>query len=207
MLTLPPTLIGKVSSGGTDAHELALSFCLEAIMRILSGIAIGLVTAWTVTQVNPAGAQDFDERFSIIPKANASEPNGENQPVPQTEPSSVPQSQPLNEAKSTSGPEDRSTTRSSKRSFTGRAASYSYRTGKTAAHARKATVVREPRVRLIVRVPVVSPTPWDYYIVPRYRYRPQDDRIDPYGPPVVPVVSYGPQEVTVPGFAGTAFPP
>jgi hypothetical protein len=76
-----------------------------------------------------------------------------------------------------------------------------------AAHARKAKVVREPRVRLIVRVPVVSPTPWDYYIVPRYRYRPQDDRIDPYGPPVVPVVRYGPQEETVPGFAGTAFPP
>src|SRR6202051_4116821 len=76
-----------------------------------------------------------------------------------------------------------------------------------AAHARKAKVVREPRVRLIVRVPVVSPTPWDYYIVPRYRYLPQDDRIDPYGPPVVPVVRYGPQEETVPGFAGTAFPP
>ena len=75
-----------------------------------------------------------------------------------------------------------------------------------AAHARKAKVVREPRVRLIVRVPVVSPTPWDYYIVPRYRYRPQDDRIDPYGPPVVPVVRYGPQEATLPGFAGTAFP-
>jgi hypothetical protein len=77
-----------------------------------------------------------------------------------------------------------------------------------AAHARKAKVVGEPRVRLIVRVPVVGPTPyWDYYIVPRYRYRPQDDRIDPYGPPVVPVVRYGPQEATLPGFAGTAFPP
>jgi len=24
--------------------------------------------------------------------------------------------------------------------------------------------------------------------VPRYRYRPQDDRVDPNGPPVVPVV-------------------
>jgi hypothetical protein len=57
-----------------------------------------------------------------------------------------------------------------------------------AAHAQKAKVVREPRERVIVRVPVVTPTPWDYYIVPRYRYRPQDDRIDPYGPPVVPVV-------------------
>jgi hypothetical protein len=76
-----------------------------------------------------------------------------------------------------------------------------------AAHAREAKVVREPRVRLIVRVPVVTPTPWDYYIVPRYRYRPQDDRIDPYGPPLAPVVSYGPQEATLPGFAGTAFPP
>ena len=67
-----------------------------------------------------------------------------------------------------------------------------------AAHARKAKVVREPRERLIVRVPVVRPTPyWDPYIVPRYRYRPQDDRVDPYGPPVVPVVRYGNQEETV----------
>jgi hypothetical protein len=75
-----------------------------------------------------------------------------------------------------------------------------------AAHARKAKVVHEPRIRVIVRAPVVRPTPWDYYIVPRYRYRPQDDRIDPYGPPVVPVVRYGAQEATVPGFAGTTFP-
>jgi hypothetical protein len=53
-----------------------------------------------------------------------------------------------------------------------------------AAHARKAKVVRE-----LVRVPVVTTTPyWDFIIVPRYRYRPQDDRVDPYGPPVVPVV-------------------
>jgi hypothetical protein len=156
--------------------------------------------------VNPAGAQDFEERFPIIPKANASEPDAKDQPVPQSEPTTVPQTQPLNEAKSRS-PEDRSTTRSSKRSFTGRAAYHSYRAGKSAAHARKATAVREPRVRLVVRVPVVTPTPWDYYIVPRYRYRPEDDRIDPYGPPAVPVVRVGPQNSTVPGFAGTAFPP
>jgi hypothetical protein len=67
-----------------------------------------------------------------------------------------------------------------------------------AAHAREAKVVREPRVRLIVRVPVVRPTPWDYYIVPRYRYRAEDDRVDPCGPPVVPVIRYGAQEATVP---------
>src|SRR6202049_5317005 len=76
-----------------------------------------------------------------------------------------------------------------------------------AAHARKAKVVHEPRVRLIVRVPVVRPTPyWDSYIVPRYRYRPQDDRIDPYGPPVVPGGRYGPQEETLRFRRGTAFP-
>src|SRR3954454_6269555 len=97
--------------------------------RFMHLLAIGLVTAWTVTQVNPAGAQDFEERFPIIPKANASEPDAKDQPVPQTEPTSVPQTQPLNEAKSRSGPEDRSTTRSSKRSFTGRTAYHSYRTG------------------------------------------------------------------------------
>ena len=51
----------------------------------------------------------------------------------------------------------------------------------------------QPRERLIVRVPVVRPY-WDSYIVPRYRYRPQDDRIDPYGPPAVPVIRFGNQE-------------
>jgi hypothetical protein len=67
-----------------------------------------------------------------------------------------------------------------------------------AAHARDAKAVREPRVRLIVRLPEVRPTPWDYYIVPRYRYRPEDDRVDPCGGPVVPVIRFGPQEETVP---------
>src|SRR5258705_12634474 len=68
-----------------------------------------------------------------------------------------------------------------------------------AAHAQKAKVVREPRERPLIRVPVVRTTPyWDYYIVPRYRYRPEDDRVDPCGGPVVPVMRYGPQEATVP---------
>ena len=66
------------------------------------------------------------------------------------------------------------------------------------AQARTAKVVREPpRQRLIVTVPVVTPY-WDSYIVPRYRYRPEDDRVDPCGPPVVPVIRYGAQEATVP---------
>ena len=66
-----------------------------------------------------------------------------------------------------------------------------------AAHARDAKVVREPRERLIIRVPVERPY-WDSYIVPRYRYRPEDDRVDPCGGPVVPVINIGPQEATVP---------
>ncbi len=66
-----------------------------------------------------------------------------------------------------------------------------------AAQARDAEVAPEPRTRLIVRVPVQRPY-WDSYVVPRYRYRPEDDRIDPYGPPPVPVIRYGNQEVTLP---------
>ncbi len=73
------------------------------------------------------------------------------------------------------------------------------RFGAAAAQARTARVVREPQQRLLVPVPVERPY-WDSYIVPRYRYRPEDDRIDPYGPPVVPVSRYGDQEVTLPAW-------
>ncbi len=70
-----------------------------------------------------------------------------------------------------------------------------------AAQAQEAKVVREPRERPIIRVPVVRTTPyWDYYIVPRYRYRPEDDRVDPYGPPVAPVIRYGNQEEYIPAW-------
>ena len=62
-------------------------------------------------------------------------------------------------------------------------------------------VVREPGVRRVTRVPIITaptPTPWDYYIIPRYRYRVEDDRVDPCGGPVVPVIRYGSQEVYLP---------
>ncbi len=64
-----------------------------------------------------------------------------------------------------------------------------------AAQAQSGKAVRNGR--LVVTVPVVRPY-WDSYIVPRYRYRPEDDRVDPYGPPVVPVIRYGNQEMTLP---------
>jgi hypothetical protein len=55
----------------------------------------------------------------------------------------------------------------------------------TAAHAGS---VRKP-LHPPIRVPVVMSDPYwvpDYNIVPRYRYRPQDDRVDtsPYAKPV-----------------------
>ena len=67
-----------------------------------------------------------------------------------------------------------------------------------AARARDAKVVREPRETPVIRVPVYTAPYWDYYLVPRYRYRPEDDRVDPCGGPVVPVIRTGPQEETVP---------
>jgi hypothetical protein len=74
------------------------------------------------------------------------------------------------------------------------------------AHAQKAKVVRAPRERPLIRVPVVTPAPyWDSYLVPRYRYRPEDDRVDPCGGPIVPVVRYGPQEETVPLWLANAW--
>jgi hypothetical protein len=70
----------------------------------------------------------------------------------------------------------------------------------------KDKVVREPRQRPLIRVPVVTTTPyWDYNIVPRYRYRPEDDRVDPCGGPVVPVISYGPQDVAIPLWLANAW--
>jgi rare lipoprotein A len=93
-------------------------------MRLFSRIAIGIISAWVGIHVNPAAAQSFEERFSIIPKANAAEPKGPIKPVPQT--------QPAKEAEPTSPAEGRPARRSVKRSFTGKASYYSYRTGKTA---------------------------------------------------------------------------
>ncbi len=65
-----------------------------------------------------------------------------------------------------------------------------------AAHAQTAYVVRQPQQRVIITTPVEQPY-WDYNIVPRYRYRPEDDRVSPYGPPPVPVIRYGNQEIYV----------
>ncbi len=48
---------------------------------------------------------------------------------------------------------------------------------------------RRAQDRPLIRVPVTTSNAYwvpDYNVVPRYRYRPEDDRVDPYGKPVVP---------------------
>ena len=55
----------------------------------------------------------------------------------------------------------------------------------------------------------VTPSPgtnayWDSNVVPRYRYRPEDDRVDLCAGPVEPVISYGAQQTTVPPWVANA---
>ena len=119
---------------------ICIIFC-EAVMSVRLTIGIAILAAWIGAQVSLAAAQSFQERFSIVPKANAAEPNG---PPPEEPNGSPPETQPSTGAGAASQPtssadsarrEDRSGTSPVKRSakrFTGKASFYSYRTGKTA---------------------------------------------------------------------------
>ena len=102
-------------------------------MRVSSRIAIAIVSVCIGSHLNPVAAQNLNERWSIIPKANAAEPTNQISPAPQTQPSEAARapSSPASSAGSARA-EDRSGTRSVKRGFTGKASYYSYRTGKTA---------------------------------------------------------------------------
>jgi hypothetical protein len=59
-------------------------------------------------------------------------------------------------------------------------------------------IVHAKTQRVIIVTPPTPPPYWDSNLVPRYRYRAVDDRVDPCGGPVVPVIRYGPQEVAIP---------
>jgi peptidoglycan lytic transglycosylase len=98
-------------------------------MRLLSRmIAIATVTAWMAIHANPVGAQTFDDRWSIIPKAHA-EPAPEG--LEQTK-RDEPQAQPPIGQEPTRDSKVRSGTRSFNRVFSGKASFYSYEKGKTA---------------------------------------------------------------------------
>jgi rare lipoprotein A len=117
---------------GTKLHDFALSICFsfvcEAVMLSFSRIvAIATVPAWLTIHVDPAAAQTFDERWSIIPKAHAEPPPEAPGPTKQD-----PQTQPALGAELAPGSEDRSVSRSFNRVFSGTASYYSYSAGKTA---------------------------------------------------------------------------
>jgi rare lipoprotein A (peptidoglycan hydrolase) len=150
-------------NGNFNEQERPLKFCIihlfliylfvRPIMRPPSKMAIAIISAWIGIQVNPAAAQTFQERFSIIPKANAepAKPEPSKTGPSKTEPSKaepapaagahpVWQAQSPIRAQRTLGSENhrsenRSGIRSANRGFSGKASYYSYRTGKTASGA------------------------------------------------------------------------
>jgi rare lipoprotein A (peptidoglycan hydrolase) len=98
-------------------------------MRLLHfGIlAIAAVPAWLAIPVNPAAAQSFDDRWSIIPKAHA-------EPAPEASSDNKKdvQEPPAVREEQISRPAPSSASRSFNRAFSGRASYYSYSKGKTA---------------------------------------------------------------------------
>src|SRR5262245_4744645 len=91
-------------------------------------IAIAAVPAWLGVSANAAVAQDFNDRWSIIPKAHAEpapEPPAGNSPAPS--PAASPP---------TNSPEAPAPRQSFNRVFSGKASFYSYSKGKTASGAK-----------------------------------------------------------------------
>ena len=94
-------------------------------MRIFPAlVAIATLSAALGFHVNPAAAQNFEDRWSIIPKAHA-----EPAPAPPDQTKQEPQAQPPGSDPPIQGLENSNT---GPRVFSGKASFYSYRTGKTA---------------------------------------------------------------------------
>jgi rare lipoprotein A len=90
--------------------------------------AVAATSACILGYANPAAAQDFVDRWSIIPKAHAD-------PAPEQPAQTTPDSQtqpPSSEKPSVSSSEEHSAAGPTKPAFSGRASFYSYRSAKTA---------------------------------------------------------------------------
>ena len=103
-------------------------------MRFLSGLAVAIVSvAWISICVNPAAAQNFDDRWTIIPKAHAEQPpetDGHIESAPQEQsPTEKPTQQPQSPIAAEPTPGSDSGVRPV---LFGKASFYSYQTGKTA---------------------------------------------------------------------------
>src|SRR5438445_7556202 len=97
---------------------------------LLRVVAIATIPAWLGTSVNSAAAQDFNDRWSIIPKAHA-EPAPE---APNQTKQNSPDQPPIGK-QSTKSSVNRLAPRSANRVFSGKASFYSYAKGKTAGSA------------------------------------------------------------------------
>ncbi|WP_445215732.1 septal ring lytic transglycosylase RlpA family protein [Bradyrhizobium sp. Pa8] len=91
---------------------------------LVTMVAIATVPAWIGLTANSAVAQDFNDRWSIIPKAHAEQP-----PAALQTKKDEPEARPPNGQEPS---EDRSGARSFNRVFSGKASYYSYSKGKTA---------------------------------------------------------------------------
>jgi len=105
-------------------------------MRFLSRLGVAIVSVASISLcVNPAAAQNFDDRWTVIPKAHAEQPpeiKGHIEPAPQ-EPSpteTATTQQPQSQIAAEPAPD--SENRSGVRPLFGKASFYSYQTGKTA---------------------------------------------------------------------------
>ena len=97
---------------------------------LLSLLAIAIVQAWLGIHVDTAAAQDFNDRWSIIPKAHA-------EPAPEA-PRQTEQNPPETASHGNQPAQstvDRSAPRRTNRAFAGKASFYSYPKGKTASGA------------------------------------------------------------------------
>jgi rare lipoprotein A len=98
---------------------------------LLRVVAIATILAWLGIHVSTAAAQDFIDRWSIIPKAHA-EPAPE---APDQTKQNLQEPRPIGTRRPTQSTEDRLTPRSSNHTFSGKASFYSYSKGKTASGA------------------------------------------------------------------------
>jgi rare lipoprotein A len=105
-------------------------------MRFLSRLAVAILSVASISMhVKPAAAQNFDERWTVIPKAHAEQPpeiGGRIEPVPQGEsPTEKPTSQ-QPQSQIGAEPTPDAENRSGVLPLFGKASFYSYQTGKTA---------------------------------------------------------------------------
>jgi rare lipoprotein A len=100
---------------------------MRALLRV---VAFATIPAWLCTSVTSAAAQDFNDRWSIIPKAHA-------EPAPEAPDQTKQDSpdQPATEKQPTESSVNRLAPRSANRVFSGKASFYFYPKGKTASGA------------------------------------------------------------------------